>query len=114
MDFQMILNQYVLPIGGLVVMALISWGLKELQAYLKEQRDKAGTERKKYIFQLAMNFVEELDHQSKKAGEKMSAESKEAAFTNKVKEFAINESVKVTEAEIDGMLKAVLGETRTK
>jgi hypothetical protein len=113
MDFQTIMNTYLLPTGGLIIMGLISWGLKELQAYLKEKKAQAKSERKKWIFSMAMSATEEIAHQVEKAGDpKMSAESKESAFSNKVKEFAANEKVTVTEEEIDGMLKAVLGETR--
>ncbi len=112
MDFQTILNSYILPTGGLILMGLISWGIKELTAWLKEQKAKAKTERKKMLFGLAMSATEEIAHQIEKSGSKMKSSEKEATFKNKLTEFAKNESVTINEGEIDSMLKAILGETR--
>ena len=112
MDFQTILNSYIMPVGGLILMGLISWGLKELQAWLKEQKAKTKSERKKMVFSLAIGAAEEVGHQIEKKGDKMKQDEKETVFRNKLTEFAKSEEVAISEGEIDTMLKGVLGEIR--
>lgn len=115
MDFQLILNQYVLPSAGILLMAIVSWGVKELVAWLKEKKAAATTERKKTLFGLAISAVEEVNHNIEKSGgAKMPSQEKEAVFLTKLTELAKNEKMTITESDIDVMLKAVLGETRDK
>ena len=110
MEWNNILTTIVYPAVGLVISALL---IRYVIPWLKKQAKKTTNDLLKQGALIAVCAVQEAaNFAKKKGGAEWSSETKQEKAERDLTEFAKNNKVKTTPADVTKLIKAVLGEKR--